>query len=158
MYSVTETFHSNYQILKPSKFMKLKFLMNIKIYDYKRDEGNLKVIWRIVPEELFEADVLDFIDRFLRLNIQEIKSSLMTILNSEYIYNSGRLKSLISDNHNLTEILLNYIEEKGGIQSIQPLIIVLEKLKETIKIPSKYSGLTLSQKKLSEFLKENYDL
>ncbi|MFN3872553.1 MAG: hypothetical protein ACK4R9_06095 [Ignavibacterium sp.] len=131
--------------------------MNIKLYDYSKPEGNLRVIWRIVPENFLEADVLDFTDRFLRLNIYEIKSSLMTILNSEYIYNTNNLKNLFSDKGNLSEIFLNYLEEKGGIASVNPVINTLEKLSETIKIPSRYSGVTLSQKKLSEFLKEKHD-
>lgn len=131
--------------------------MNIKLYDYSKPEGNLRVIWRIVPENFLEADVLDFTDRFLRLNIHEIKSSLMTVLNSEFIYNTNNLKNLFSDKGNLSEIFLNYLEEKGGIASINPVISTLEKLSETMKIPSKYSGLTLSQKKLSEFLKEKHD-
>lgn len=137
--------------------MNIKFLMNIKLYDYSKPEGNLRVIWRIVPENFLEADVLDFTDRFLRLNIYEIKSSLMTILNSEYIYNTNNLKNLFSDKGNLSEIFLNYLEEKGGIASVNPVINTLEKLSETIKIPSRYSGVTLSQKKLSEFLKEKHD-
>lgn len=137
--------------------MNIKFLMKIKLYDYTKPEGNLRVIWRIVPENFLEADVLNFTDRFLRLNINEIKSSLLTILNSEFIYNTDQLKSLFSERENLNEIFLNYLEEKGGIASINQVISTLEKLSETMKIPSKYSGVTLSQKKLSEFLKEKHD-
>ncbi|GMU97033.1 MAG: hypothetical protein HZC46_08940 [Ignavibacterium album] len=137
--------------------MKLNFLMNIKIYDYKNVQGNLKIIWRLVPENFLEADVLDFTDRFLRLNIHEIRSSLMTVLNSEYIYNANQLKNLFSDKNNLAEILLNYLEEKGGIASVRPVISSIEKLSETLKVPSKHSGVTLSQKKTSEFLKEKND-
>lgn len=137
--------------------MNIKFLMNIKLYDYTKPEGNLRVIWRIVPENSLEADVLDFTDRFLRLNIHGIKSSLMTVLNSEFIYNTNNIKNLFSDKGNLSEIFLNYLEEKGGIASINPVISTLENLSETMKIPSKFSGLTLSQKKLSEFLKEKHD-
>lgn len=153
-----ESFRLNYWKLKISDFMKLNFLMNIKVYDYNRNKEDLKVIWQIVPQNLLESDVLDFTDRFLKINIREIKNSLMTIFNSEYIYNANHLKNLFSDKNNLTEIFLSYIDEKGGIQSIQSIISTLERLSETMKIPSKLSGLTLSQKRLSEFQKEKYDL
>ncbi len=134
--------------------MKLNFLMNIKLFDYKKEESDLKIIWRIVPENFLESDVLDFTDRFLSINIKDIKSSLITTINSEHIYNTNQLRQIISDKHNLTEILLSYLEEKGGISSIEPVIRTLEKLSDTLKIPSKFSGVTLSQKKLSEFLRQ----
>ncbi|WP_148267669.1 hypothetical protein [Ignavibacterium album] len=137
--------------------MKLNFLMNIKVFDSRSEVGNQKVVWRIVPENSLESDVLDFTDRFLKLNIHEIKNSLITVLNSEYIFSSNHLRNLFSDKNNLTEILLNYLDEKGGIRSVQLIVSALEKLSETTKIPSKFSGVTLSQKKLSEFLKEKSD-
>lgn len=133
--------------------MKLNFLMNIKLFDYKKEEKDLRIIWRIVPENLLEADILDFTDRFLDININDIKSSLITTINSEHIYNTNQLRKIISDKHNLTEIFLSYLEEKGGISSIEPVIRTLEKLADTLKIPSKFSGVTLSQKKLSEFIR-----
>lgn len=139
--------------------MKISFLMNIKLYDFKEEvDGNLKVIWRIVPESNLETDVLDFTERFLRQNITEIKRCLLTIINSEYIYSTNQLKKLFSDKNNVKEIFLAYIDEKGGIFSAEPLVTIIEKIVDLMKIPSKDSGLTLSQKKFSEFQSEKHDL
>lgn len=135
--------------------MKINFLMNIKLFDFKNEvEGNLKVIWRIVPENDLEEDILDFTERFLKSNFNEIKKCVLTFISTEIIFKTPQLKNLIDDKSNQTEIFLSYVDEKGGILSSQQVLITLNNLAELTKIPSKNSGITLSQKKLSEFLSE----
>ena len=48
--------------------MRIKFLMRLKeINRVSTNRHNQKTIWQIVAENKFEKDILDYIDRFLRL-------------------------------------------------------------------------------------------
>lgn len=135
--------------------MKLDYLMKIKICDrYFDSQPEHKIIWRVLSENKIEKDLIEFFARFLKLNSKEIKAGLITTVDSEMIFYASFLKKLVSDNGNLTEIFLSYIDEKGGILLVEPVITNLEKLCDLLKKPSKESGITFSQKNLYEYFKE----
>lgn len=134
--------------------MKLDYLTKIKIYDrYFDSHSEHKIIWRVLSENKIERDLIEFLVRFLKLRAEEIKAGLITTIDSEMIFYASFLKKLVSDNSNLAEIFLSYIEEKGGILLIEPVFKNLEMLCNLLKKPSKESGIILSQKNLSEYFK-----
>lgn len=135
--------------------MKLDYLMRIKIYDRYFDSlAEQKIVWQILAENNSERDLIEFLERFLKLNAQRIKTGLITTIDSEMIFHASFLKKLVLYNDNLTEIFLSYIEEKGGILLIEPVITTLKLFNNLLKKPSKGSGIILSQKNLSEYFKE----
>ncbi|MEJ5262195.1 MAG: hypothetical protein WHT45_05905 [Ignavibacterium sp.] len=135
--------------------MKLHYFSKIKVYSrYLDSQSEDRLIWRVIGENKIEKDLIDFFLRFLSFNSKEIKDGLITIIDSEMIFYASFLNRIMSDNGNLTEIFLSYIEEKGGIFLIDPIIISIEKLCDLLKKPSKESGIILSQKFLSEYFKE----
>ncbi|WP_337873133.1 hypothetical protein [Ignavibacterium sp.] len=135
--------------------MKLHYFSKIKVYDrYFDSHSEDRLIWRVLSENKIEKDLIDFFLRFLNFNSKVIKDGLITIIDSEMIFYASFLKRILADNENLAEIFLSYIEEKGGIFLIDPVIITIEKLSDLLKKPSKDCGIILSQKNSFQYFKE----
>lgn len=114
-------------------------------------DGKQKTIWQIIPENSFELDLLEYISRKFETDIANQDDVILTVLNSEIIYHTSFIKSNFKNPDFQYHFISDYINEKGGVFDIAPIVKSFEKIKDFIEIPGKSSGITFSKKHLSEF-------
>lgn len=115
---------------------------------------NQNIIWQVLAENSFEADMLNFISRFLEIETITDVDGVLTVLDSDVVYHSRFLKNNFRDPDFLTQIAIGYINEKGGICKIEPVLNSIEKIRDFTDVPSGKSGITFSKKTFSDFYKQ----
>ncbi len=113
--------------------------------------GDRKVIWEIKAENMYEAELLDFIRRILKSSFIEKRTQKSESFEDDLIYPSDYLRKIFEEKDNLSEIYLSYVSERGGIFSFKKIINSLEIIRNLLKSLTKNSGLILTTQNLKKF-------
>lgn len=132
--------------------MKIRFVTKLIFYSPKiYDSSVSKNIWSILAETKMEDEIIKFIHRYIKCNGFILKGSVIAKIDSEYIYHTYYLERLLNDENNFNEIYLSYIDEKGGVLTVDNSKKELKKFIHLLKFPEKSSGFVFTPEILNKF-------
>ncbi|MGQ9644198.1 MAG: hypothetical protein ACUVT3_10110 [Ignavibacterium sp.] len=104
-----------------------------------------------MAESKREDEIIKFIHRYIKCYGFILRGGVIAKIDNEYIYHTHYLRKLLNDENNLTEVHLSFIDEKGGILSVNNYLKELKKFIHLLKFPEKSSGFVFTPEILNKF-------